>query len=109
MKNKVNRMGKKRKFIKNTAAFRRRQETRKHQREVLENGVFSPRSLARSVGKFTGMVTDEISAKKAVFNWKAYVTGVLQFPNEFRAMLNPNPHKQDSSGKVSRVIRKVET
>lgn len=107
MKNKVNRMGKKRKFIKNTAAFRKRQETRKHQRLARENGVFSPRKLARSVGIFVGMVTDEINPKEAAFNWKAYVEAVIKHPKEFHAMMNPKKDIQDSSGTVSRVIRKV--
>lgn len=99
---KPDRMKKKnRKFIKGTAAYERRKFTQYFQREARKNGTtFSPRCLARSVGIFVGQVTDEISAKKAAFNWKAYMEGVINHPREFRAMLNPV--------KPKRVIRKVE-
>lgn len=103
---KPDRMKKKnRKFIKGTAAYERRKFTQYFQREARKNGTtFSPRCLARSVGIFVGQVTDEISAKKAAFNWKAYMEGVINHPREFRAMLNPKKDIRDSSG---RVIRKV--
>jgi hypothetical protein len=105
---KKNRMSKKnRKMIHNTLAFKRRKETQKHQRLARENGVFSPRKLARSVGIFVGMVTDEINPKEAAFNWKAYVEAVIKHPKEFHAMMNPKKDIRDSSGTVSRVIRKV--
>ena len=89
-KQKPNRMNQKnRKFIKNTAAFRKRMETQKHQRESREEGVLHPRSLARSVGIFIGQVTDDISAKNAAYNWKAYMNGAISHPKELKAMLNP--------------------
>lgn len=106
---KKNRMSKKnRKMIHYTLAFKRRKETQKHQRLARENGVFSPRKLARSVGIFVGMVTDEINPKEAAYNWKAYVEGVIKHPREFRAMMNPVKDIRDSSGHTGRVIRKVE-
>jgi hypothetical protein len=105
-KQKPNRMSKKnRKYIKGSAAHYRRKLTQFNQREARKNGIISPRRLARSVGVFVGQVTDEISANKAAYNWKAYVEGVIKHPREFRAMMNPVKDIRDSSG---RVIRKVE-
>ena len=102
---KKNRMSKKnRKMIHNTLAFKRRKETQKHQRLARENGVFSPRKLARSVGIFVGMVTNEINPKEAAINWKVYVEVVIKHPKEFHAMLNPVKNARDCK---ARVIRKV--
>ena len=94
-----------RKFISGTKEYERRKRTQYFQREARKNGIISPRRLARSVGVFVGQVTDEISANKAAYNWKAYVEGVIKHPREFRAMMNPVKDIRDSSG---RVIRKVE-
>ena len=107
---KKNRMAKKnRKFIRHTEAFRRRMETQKHQREARMNGnTFHPRSLARGIGISVGIITDEINRKHAAFNWKAYMEAVINHPREFHQMMNPVKNSRDSSGKVNRVIRKVE-
>ena len=95
-----------RKFIKGTKEFNRRKTTQMFQKKAREEGTtFSPRRLSRSVGLFVGQVTDEISAKNAARNWKAYIEGVIKHPREFRAMMNPVKDIRDSSG---RVIRKVE-
>lgn len=97
-----------RKFISGTKEYGRRKRTQYFQREARKNGIISPRRLARSVGVFVGQVTDEISANKAAYNWKAYVEGVIKHPREFRAMMNPVKDIRDSSGHTGRVIRKVE-
>lgn len=97
-----------RKFISGTKEYGRRKRTQYFQREARKNGIISPRRLARSVGVFVGQVTDEISANKAAYNWKAYVEGVIKHPREFRAMMNPMKDIRDSSGHTGRVIRKVE-
>ena len=108
-KQKPNRMSKKnRKYIKGSAAHYRRKLTQFNQREAEKTGIVSPRRLARSVGVFVGQVTDEISANKAAYNWKAYVEGVIKHPREFRAMMNPVKDIRDCSGHTGRVIRKVE-
>ena len=77
-----------RKMIPHTAAFMRRMETQKHQRISREYGIVSPRSLARTVGKWVGTITDEISASKVAVNWKAYMQGTIEYPGEFRSMMN---------------------
>lgn len=98
-----------RKFIKGTKEFNRRKTTQMFQKKAREEGTtFSPRRLSRSVGLFVGQVTDEISAKNAARNWKAYIEGVIKHPREFRAMMNPVKDIRDSSGHTGRVIRKVE-
>ena len=97
-----------RKFISGTKEYGRRKRTQYFQREARKNGIISPRRLARSVDVFVGQVTDEISANKAAYNWKAYVEGVIKYPREFRAMMNPVKDIRDSSGHTGRVIRKVE-
>jgi len=103
-KQKPNRMAKKnRKLIRHTEAFRRRMETQKNQREALKKGhTYHPRCLARSVSIFIGQITDDISAKNAALNWKAYMEAAIAHPHEFRAMLNPVKRLPN------RVIRKVE-
>lgn len=107
---KKNRMAKKnRKFIKGSAAYYKRKFTQYYQKEARKNGTtYSPRGLARCVGIFVGMVTDDIDRKHAVFNWKAYMEAVVNHPREFHQMMNPVKNSRDSSGKVNRVIRKVE-
>lgn len=97
-----------RKFISGTKEYGRRKRTQYFQREARKNGIISPRCLARSVGLFVGQVTDDISAKNAARNWKAYVEGAVNHPREFRAMLNPVKDIRDCSGHTGRVIRKVE-
>lgn len=97
-----------RKFISGTKEYGRRKRTQYFQREARKNGIISPRRLVRSVGVFVGQVTDEISANKAAYNWKAYVEGVIKHSREFRAMMNPVKDIRDSSGHTGRVIRKVE-
>ena len=78
-----------RKYIKGTAAYNRRKFTQYHQKKALEEGeTFHPRSLARSMGKAVGRFVDEISLSKAAHNWGAYALGVIENPNEFKAMMN---------------------
>lgn len=103
---KPNRMAKKnRKFIKGSKEYERRKFTQYFQKAARKNGdTVSPRRLARSVGLFVGQVTDDISAKNAARNWKAYVQGAVNHPTQFRAMLNPVKNARDCK---ARVIRKV--
>lgn len=96
----MNRMNpKKRKFIHNTLAYRRRKETQYHQQEAAKEGTLSPRGLARSVGRTIGALGADLPPSVAAHHYRDYARAAMKVP-----LQGKDPRRR----KMARKIRKLE-
>ena len=71
---------KNRKFIPGTKAYYRRKHTQFMQRESRKEGILSPRSLARSIGRVIGCLGADVKPSKAVANFRTYADAAIKVP-----------------------------
>ena len=71
---------KNRKFIPGTKAYYRRKYTQFMQREARKKGIYSPRSLARSIGRVIGCLGAGVNPSFAASNFRIYADAAIKVP-----------------------------